>query len=91
MSLFKKLFGGGSAPKPTAKSETYKDFKITPTPAKETGGYRISAMIEKDIGGEVKTHHVIRADTYGDEQTATDASIFKARQVIDEQGDRLFG
>ena len=47
-------------------------------------------MIEKDIGGEVKTHHVIRADTYGDEQTATDASIFKAKQVIDEQGNSLF-
>jgi hypothetical protein len=34
---------------------------------------------------------MIRADTFEDEDTAASAALGKARQMIDEQGDRLFG
>ena len=91
MSLLKKLFGGGTAAAKPTQSEDYKGYKITPNPEKGAGGYRIGALVEKEIDGETKQQHVIRADTYGDADTATDASVFKAKQVIDEQGDRLFG
>ena len=86
MSLLSKLFGGGgSAPEP--KTETYQDFTITPNPAKEQGRYRIGALIEKDG----KSHQLIRADTLDDYDSAVTASVGKAKQMIDEQGDRLFG
>lgn len=86
MSLFSKLFGGGkSAPAP--EPETYKDFAITPTPIPEGGRYRLSARIEKDG----RSHTLIRADVLDDLETANTAAVNKARQMIDEQGDRLFG
>lgn len=90
MSLLSRLFGGG-APKPGHSPETYKGFTITPDPAREGSRFRIGARIEKEIGGEVKSHTLIRADTLDDEEAAVAASLGKARQVIDEQGDRLFG
>ena len=89
MSWFGKLFGGGSQSAPTA--ETYKDFQITPAPMKEPGGYRIAATITKTIDGVEKTHKLVRADTITNLEDAMKASIGKAQQMIDEQGDRLFG
>ena len=85
MSLLSKLFGGGaSAPEPTP--EDYKGFAITPMPQKEGPRWRIGARIEKDG----KTHHLIRADVLEDKDAADKASVRKARQVIDEQDERLF-
>lgn len=92
MSLLSKLFGGGGAkPAPKAEPQDYQGFAITPEPVNEGGRYRIGAMITKDIGGETKTHHLIRADTLDDHKSAVEASVRKAKQVIDEQGERLFG
>lgn len=92
MSLFSKLFGGGiggdkaTAPEP----DIYKDFRIYPEPAKAAGGFRVEARIEKEIGGEVKRHHMVRADVIAAQDEAMDACRRKARQMIDEQGDGLF-
>jgi hypothetical protein len=92
MSLLSRLFGGGGGPaKPRHASESYKDFTITPDPAREGARFRLRARIEKEIAGETKTHVMIRADTFEDEDSAAAASLGKARQMIDEQGDRLFG
>ena len=88
MSILKKLFGGGAAPEATP--EKYEGFAITAEPQKESGGYRIGARIEKEMGGEMKSHSLIRADTFQSLDEAVAASVRKAKQVIDEQGDRLF-
>jgi len=85
MSFLKKLLGAGTAPKVQA-SEEYEGFTITPAPVKEAHGYRIAATIEKDG----QSHDMIRADTYASDDTAKDASIAKAKQVIDQMGDRIF-
>jgi len=93
MSLFSKLFGGGDAGGPAksaAKPETYKDFLIFAEPIKEGGQYRLAARIEKEVAGETRTHRLIRADTIGDATAAAEASVAKARQMIDEQGERIF-
>ncbi len=88
MSIFKKLFGGGATPEPS--HVTYQDFRITPTPMSEGGAYRVSALIEKEIDGETRSHTLVRADTVQGLEAAQDASVRKAKQVIDEQGDRVF-
>ena len=85
MSLFSRLFGGAKDPLP--EPETYEGFTITPTPIKEGQRFRLSARIEKDG----RTHTLIRADVVEDIDTANTISTAKARQMIDEQGDRLFG
>ena len=90
MSLLKKLFGGGASA-PGAKPETYEGCTITPEPQKESGGYRLQATIQKELGGVMKSHTLIRADTFQSPDEAAEASIRKGKQMIDEQGDRLFG
>ena len=89
MSLLSKLFGG----KTPQKSEPveYKDFRIFPAPEKVGGQYRVQARIELDVDGETKVHHLIRADTIASLDEATDVTINKAKQVINEQGAGLFG
>jgi hypothetical protein len=91
MAWFSKLFGGKSAEAEAdasaQSSEEYKGFRISAQPIREGGQYRISAKVEKD--GQV--HQLIRADTVTSIDDATAISLAKARQVIDEQGEKLFG
>lgn len=88
MSLLKKLFGGAASKTP--EPETYKDFRIIAEPAREAGGFRLAARIEKEIGGELKTHHLIRADVFQAEDEARSFAIAKAKQLIDQLGEGLF-
>lgn len=94
MSFLKKLFGGGDsksngATKPVDEL-TYEGFHIASTPMDEGGQFRVCAVITKEIDGEVKTHKMIRADMSGNQQEASDISMRKAQQMIDEQGERIF-
>lgn len=92
MSFFKKLFGGGAAaPAEAAKPEVYQGFSIYPEPVAEDRQFRLGARIEKDIDGETKVHHLIRADTFSAREQAAAAAVQKAKVVIDQMGDRLFG
>jgi hypothetical protein len=89
MSLFSRLFGGGgSASEP--EPEIYEDVTIHADPINEGGRYRLGARLEKEINGEVKTHMLIRADTFASNEEAAEASVNKAKMVIDQQGDALF-
>ena len=84
MSLLSKLFGKPEAPAP--EPVDHKGYAITLCPEKAPGGYRIGAVIEKDG----QRHHMIRADVIAEEEEARQASLRKACQMIDEQGDRIF-
>ena len=92
MSFLKKLFGMGGSESAAApgQTETYKDFTIVPHPQKEGGQYRLAGTISKSIDGETRTHSLIRADLFVNKDEAEQVTIRKAKQVIDEQGDRLF-
>ncbi|NDR59605.1 HlyU family transcriptional regulator [Aliiruegeria sabulilitoris] len=88
MSLLSRLFGGGG--KPQTEPESYKGFAIFAEPIKEAAGFRVSARIEKEVGGETLTHTLIRADVCTDPEQAKEISTAKAKQMIDERGERLF-
>ncbi|MBV6635237.1 MAG: hypothetical protein KI788_04965 [Mameliella sp.] len=92
MSLLKRLFGGngGGAETPAAQTVEYEGFRITPQPAAEGGQFRIGALIEGEVNGEPRTHQLIRADMIRDRDEAEEASIRKAKQMIDQMGIRLF-
>ena len=90
MSFLKKLFGGGGGTGSDAPVETHEGFRITLTPVKEGDSYRVGALIEKEVDGELKRHELIRADTVQGLEAAQAASLRKAKQVIDEQGERIF-
>lgn len=89
MSLLSKLFGGGKEP-PKEEAVEYGGFRIYPEPSKEAQGYRIGARIEMDKDGEVLVHNLIRADTISDHGVALQASVDKAKQMIDQVGKDIF-
>jgi hypothetical protein len=86
--MFGKLFG--KREKPDLEPERYNDFAIYPAAQKVDGGFRLAARIEKQVGADLKTYHLIRADTLNSQEAADTAAVSKAKQVIDEQGERLF-
>ncbi|MEM8749037.1 MAG: HlyU family transcriptional regulator [Pseudomonadota bacterium] len=96
MSFFKKLFGlGGGAQEADAGSqatESYKGFEIAAHPVSEGGQHRLAGTITQQAeDGSVHTHNLIRADLFPNRDEAVSFTLRKAKQVIDEQGDKLFG
>ena len=69
----------------------YNGFLIRTMPMSEGGQFRVCAMISKEIDGEACEHKLVRADVTSSKDEASDISIRKARQMIDERGDRVFG
>jgi hypothetical protein len=90
MNLLSRLFGKSAPETKAVDPILHKDCRIFPQPVKDGGGYRVGARIEKDFGDQVKTHHLIRADTCTTLEEATETSISKARQAIDQLGASLF-
>ena len=94
MSFLKKLFGGGNGGEPGAPrvldTQEYKDFKIRAIEMKAGSEFQLCGEIEKEIDGETKVHQFIRADRLSSADQAAETALSKARQIIDEQGDRLF-
>lgn len=94
MSFLKKLFGGGAdqgaAAEKTEQPVEYKGYQITPCPIAEGGQFRISARIDGNVNGEAKSHTLIRADVLRDQGEAAEASVGKAKQMIDQMGDQIF-
>jgi len=89
MSLLSRLFGSKPAAK-AAEPVLHKDCRIYPAPIKESGGFRVAARIEKDFPTGTKTHQLTRADTIPSLDEATQITLTKARQAIDQLGDSLF-
>ena len=90
MSWLGKLFGSKESGSEPAAVIEYKGYKITPRPQREGKSFRIAATIEGEVKGEAKAHHLIRADTLESKDAADEASIGKAKQMIDQMGDMLF-
>ena len=93
MSFLKRLFGGGSekADAPVvAKEIEHKGFIIRATPFKRDGQYQTSGTVSKEVAGVVKEHKFIRADRFAGLDDAVEVSLSKGRQIVDEQGERMF-
>ena len=49
-----------------------------------------AGVIRKEVDGETKEHRFLRADTHASAESANDFAVIKGRQIIDEQGERIF-
>jgi hypothetical protein len=88
--FFSKLFGGsGGKSAPAFEAETYKGYVIEPRPKGTSGTYNIAGNIRKEDDPDGPSHDFIRADTFTSTEEAARFSIIKAKQIIDQQGDRL--
>lgn len=97
MSILKRLLGGlsGTGADPAAQAVAgepveHDGYVIRPAPFPEAGQYQVAGTIEKTVGGETRTHSFIRADRLADPTEAIAFTVQKARQIIDQQGDRIF-
>jgi hypothetical protein len=93
MSFLSALFGrraGGETEKVSEPVE-YKGFIIRAAPYKSEGQYQSAGIIEREIGGVRKEHRFIRADAFASYDDAVTFSLGKARQIVDLQGERMFG
>lgn len=95
MSFLKKLFGlgGGDSDAQSAapaETEDYEGFTIAATPYKEAGQFQLCGVISKVIDGERREHRFVRADRFAGQDDAVQMTLMKARQIIDQQGERIF-
>lgn len=98
MSFWKKLFGGGGgdsggspAAAKTVREAEHNGFRIEARPYAEAGQFQVAGVISKAIGGETKAHRFVRADRFATLEEAADFALMKGRQIIDQQGERIFG
>ncbi|MDZ5698091.1 HlyU family transcriptional regulator [Chelativorans sp. M5D2P16] len=96
MSFLKRLFGGsagaeGGAPEVVGEPVAHKGFTIRATPFPQDGQYQTCGIISKEIDGARKEHKFIRADRFPSADLAADQAVRKGKQIIDEQGEALFG
>jgi hypothetical protein len=89
-ALWSRLVGGRGGAADEAAIE-YNGYRIRAAPYRRIGQYQTCGVVAKDIGGEIKEHRFIRAEMHPTREAAISFSIAKAKQLIDEQGERLFG
>jgi hypothetical protein len=90
MSFWKSLFGSGTARTAAAASEDYNGFSIEAAPYAADGQFQVAGVISKTIDGTRQEHRFVRADRFASKSEATTFSVTKARQIIDQNGDRIF-
>jgi hypothetical protein len=95
MSFLKRLFGSGKAAdasEPAVAGQLeHKGFLVRATPYKADGQYQTCGVISKEVDGVTKEHRFIRADRFASLDDAVDISLKKGQQLVDEQGERMFG
>ncbi|HVW94061.1 MAG TPA: HlyU family transcriptional regulator, partial [Devosia sp.] len=79
-----------AGPAKAAAAEEYKGFLIKATPTAAGSEFQLAGTIEKEVGGERKSYNFVRADRLSSRDEAASRAIAKGRQLIDEQGERLF-
>ena len=88
-AIWSRLFAGGGVAA-VADPVDYEGYVIRAAPYPGKGGYQTCGIIEKEVAGERKEHRFVRAETHPSRETAIAFSIAKAKQIIDEQGERIF-
>jgi hypothetical protein len=90
----KRLFGGGGTSSSSASArgvpEIHKDFTITPAPRKQGSQWLTAGFIAKEGPDGMREAEFIRSDQFTSREEAETCALAKGRQIIDEQGDRLF-
>jgi hypothetical protein len=82
--------GGGGSSTPAVAPVEYKNYRIIPAPYRNGSQFQTAGAIEKDTADRVKRHDFVRADTYASWDDAVAFTTSKAKQIIDQQGDRIF-
>jgi hypothetical protein len=88
-----RLFGGQekSAGEPTpGDAVEYNGYRIRPAVFRTEGQFQTAGVIEKDSPDGTKVHRFIRAETHGSADDAAAFALIKGKQIVDQNGDRIF-
>ena len=91
--FLRRLTGGGddeAAAAPVGPAIEYNGYTIQPAPRRERGQWLTAGVISKDFPEGSKSQHFVRAETHAGPEQASAFAVVKAKQIIDERGDRLF-
>ena len=97
MSFLKTLSSWFSGRPQSAAAEApmdaveYNGYRIRPAPYRSDGQFQTAGTIEKDFPEGMKEHRFVRAEAHPSRDAAVAFTIAKGKQIIDEQGDRVFG
>ena len=93
MSILSALFGklAPAAAEKVPEPVEYKGYIIRPAPFRAEGQFQTAGTIEREVDGVRKEHRFIRADAFASFDDAVTFALAKARQLVDLQGDRMFG
>jgi len=61
-----------------------------PAPVPDDGQWRLAGVITKNTDDGTLERNYLRADVFSSKEEADEFSIRKGKQIIDEQGERLF-
>ncbi len=88
-NLLARLNAGAAQPE-SGEAVEYKGCSIRPTFRRDGSQWLTAGVISKQFADSVKEHHFIRSETHGSKADAGAHAVFKAKQIIDERGDKLF-
>jgi hypothetical protein len=92
--IWNRVVGGGgraaARAAPAAEAIEYNGYRIRPAPYSAGGQFQTAGVIEKDFPDGMKEHRFVRAETHGSRDDAASFAVTKAKQIIDERGDRMF-
>ncbi|MCP5080213.1 MAG: transcriptional activator HlyU [Alphaproteobacteria bacterium] len=93
-SFLSKLFGGSSGKGTSGPKRSdpvsYNDLVIQAAPEEAGDQWRLAGFIIKQSDDGPLERKFLRADTFPSHDEAIEYSVRKAKQIIDEQGARLF-
>ncbi|HUA51625.1 MAG TPA: HlyU family transcriptional regulator [Candidatus Sulfotelmatobacter sp.] len=82
--------GGAASAEVSAEAVEYKGYRIKPAPYRANNQFQTAGVIEKDFPDGVKQHRFIRAETHPSADDAVAFAVTKGKQIVDQQGDRMF-
>lgn len=92
--MLRRLFGvgGGAAQaEPGGEPVDYNGYNIRPDSFRDGVHWITAAVISKPDGDEVREHRLVRADMFPAREAADAFAVTRAKRMIDEMGDGLFG
>ena len=93
-SFFSRLFGKAATSDTEAsvapEAIEYEGYSIRATPQRAGDQWRLAGVIIKSSACGDLRREFIRADTFASRDDAEQFAIRKGKQIVDEQGSRLF-
>jgi len=68
----------------------HEGFEILPVPRKVPQGWRTEGIIRREVDGQIKSYHFIRADVLASRDDAKTFAVGKAKVIIAQQGLQIF-